>query len=137
MAGLILAYSHRTMRSLELPTAGQILRLTGVKGFMRFVWRALPLLGVKESERNEYFIGHIAVLPEYQGQGIGTQLLAHTENRARELGVRRIALMVDVDNERAMTFYQRRGYKIVERVEVRALMRRIGFPGVYRMLKDL
>ena len=137
MAGLVLAYSHRTKRSLELPTAGQILRLTGMMGFMRFVWRVLPLLGVKESERDEYYISHIAVLPEYQGQGIGTQLLAHTENKARERGFRRIALVVGVDNERAMAFYKRRGYKMVERIDVRASMRRIGLPGAYRMLKDL
>jgi len=137
VAGLILAYSHQVMKALELPTAIQLLRVTGVVKMGRFIWRAFPLMGVKEGEKDEYFISNIAVLPKYQGQGIGQLLLSHTERKARELGFQRIALTVDVENEGAKTYYKQRKYKIVEYVEVNDLKRRIGYPGFYRMAKNL
>ncbi len=137
VAGLILAYSHKVMKALEFPTAIQLLRVTGAMNMGRFIWRALPLIGVKEGEKDEYFISNIAVLPKFQGLGIGELLLSHTEKKARELGFQRIALTVDAENERAKAYYKQRRYKTAEYVEVNTLKRRIGYPGFFRMAKNL
>jgi ribosomal protein S18 acetylase RimI-like enzyme len=125
------------MKALEFPTAIQLLRVMGAVNLGRFIWRALPLMGVKEGEKDEYFISNIAVLPKYQGQGIGQLLLSHSERKARELGFQRIALTVDAENEGTKAYYKQRRYKIVEYVEVNALKRRIRYPGFYRMAKNL
>jgi len=137
VAGLILACPNQVMKSMEFSTAIQFIRVMGTMNLARFILRALPLIGVKECEKDEYFISNIAVLPKLQGKGIGKHLLSHTEKKARDIGFQRIALTVDMDNERAIAFYKQRRYKIVEYVEVNALKSRIGYPGFYRMAKDL
>lgn len=49
----------------------------------------------------------IAVLPEYQKKGIGTQLLEKTEELAKKLGIHMIQLEVDPRN---LDYYKKRGY---------------------------
>jgi len=107
----------------------------GVVRLARFIWRALPLMGVKEGERDEYLVSNLAVLPEYQRQGIGGHLLSCAEERASELGFPRVALTVGVGNRRAIEFYKGRGYRIIARVEIGALRKRTGYPGFYRAVK--
>lgn len=136
-AGLLIAYPGRMLRSLELPMIAQLLRFTGADGFARFIVRALPLSGVKETEDAHYFISNIAVLPAYQGQGIGSQLLHDAEQTARAQGFAEIALTVDVDNARALALYERTGYRIVDTMQSAALAKRIGFHGFHRMVKPL
>ena len=54
----------------------------------------------------------IGVLPEYQGRGIGAQLLAHAEQAMRQRG--QVAkLTVRRSNARAIHLYERHGYKWV------------------------
>jgi putative acetyltransferase len=48
------------------------------------------------------------VLPEYQGQGIGTRLLAAIEQRARSLGITRITVDASLTGA---AFYARNGYQ--------------------------
>ena len=137
VAGLTITYSGRLMKSLELPMALCLIRASGIGGFFRFVRRAFPLLGVKEVESDEYFIGHIAVLPEYQGQGLGSYLLQWVENRAVEQGFGKVALTVDVENERAFSLYEKVGFELTETAEIESLKERLGYGGFHRMVKVL
>lgn len=55
------------------------------------------------------YIYHFVIDGEMQGRGIGTSLLEGLEGRFRELGARRLHLMIYNDNE-AWRFYEKRGY---------------------------
>lgn len=137
IVGLLLAYSGREMESLKFPTAKQLFAVCGLPGTFRFLRRGLPLMGVKEAEADEYFISNLAVLPSFQGQGIGTHLLGWGEGKAKTLGLGKCSLTVEVGNRQASSLYQHLGYRIVETVEIEQLNRRIGFRGLHRMVKEL
>jgi ribosomal protein S18 acetylase RimI-like enzyme len=63
----------------------------------------------------------IAVLPEYRGQGMGTQLLTHLF--ASEWGKSSISLSVAADN-RAVRLYERFGFDIISRSDGSLTMKR-------------
>ncbi len=52
----------------------------------------------------------LAVLPEAQGSGVGTELLAHFEDEARRLGGTYVRLNSRVERTSAHAFYEHRGY---------------------------
>jgi ribosomal protein S18 acetylase RimI-like enzyme len=137
LTGLVIAYSGRLMKSLELPMALHLIRASGVLGFIRFVKRAFPLFGVKEVENDEYFISNIAVLPAYQGRGLGKYLLSQAEKTASERGFNKISLTVDVENEHAFSLYTQTGFSVIETVEIESLQKQIGYSGFHRMAKVL
>lgn len=56
------------------------------------------------------FLWAAHVEPEWQGRGIGTTLMLHLEEVARERGMRAIRLFVAKDNPRAAALYTRLGY---------------------------
>jgi ribosomal protein S18 acetylase RimI-like enzyme len=64
-------------------------------------FRARPLLNIHD----------LAVLPQYQGKGIGPALLEGVEERARREGCCRLTLEVLDDNERARGVYRRFGFE--------------------------
>ncbi len=55
-------------------------------------------------------IESIAVLPAYQGQGIGKLLLVHAENLASSLGLGEVRLYTNAAFASNIAFYARRGY---------------------------
>ena len=63
----------------------------------------------------------IAVLPEYRGQGIGTQLLTHLF--ASEYGKTAISLSVSTDNP-AVRLYERFGFEIISKSNESLMMKR-------------
>ena len=71
----------------------------------------------------------MAIRPDYQGQGLGHLLLAHLEERARRLG---LASMMLQAREKAVNFYERAGYRVVEKSYVL-----FGEIQHYRMEKEL
>lgn len=104
---------------------------------LRFFYRSLPLMNITEAEADEYFINNVAVFPSYQGYGVGKLLMNLAEQKAREAGLHKCALTVDIENERAVGLYQYLGYRIVDTVKVERLQQRIDFQGLYRMVKEL
>lgn len=56
-------------------------------------------------------LNRLAVAQDRRNNGIGTHLLAEAERRLRDLGHRRVALGVRVDNRAAIRLYERLGYR--------------------------
>ncbi|GEM_PF-190609 len=137
VCGLLIAYPYTTMQQIRLTTARHILRVCGVWGLTRFIWRSIPLIGIKEAEPGQYFIDAVAVLATMRGRGIGTRLLRHAEAQAIALGRRACSLTVEINNERASRLYMRLGYRVVEAIHIPTLARRLGYSGLYRMVKPL
>jgi [ribosomal protein S18]-alanine N-acetyltransferase len=58
----------------------------------------------------EAHVTTVAVAPEYQGRGIGTQIMLGAIRVALEEGARTVSLEVAVGNERAQALYRRFGF---------------------------
>ncbi|MEO2074067.1 MAG: GNAT family N-acetyltransferase [Bacillus sp. (in: firmicutes)] len=61
-------------------------------------------------------IGPIAIVPEYQGKGLGRILLIYLLDFAKRTGYERTILCVNAENERAKALYIQEGFKQVEGV---------------------
>jgi ribosomal protein S18 acetylase RimI-like enzyme len=117
--------------------AWQLIQVYGWLGAVRFVQRSRPCMGLKEAEPDDYYVFSLAVHPDYQNNGIGWQLLAHAERKARAAGLPRCVLGVTIDNDRAIRFYERHGYRYLETVRTPVLEKKIGYKGYQRMAKNL
>ena len=58
------------------------------------------------------FIENIAVLPDFQGGGIGRQLIAHAEARALSLGLPELRLLTGRVMDKNVRLYQALGFQI-------------------------
>jgi diguanylate cyclase (GGDEF)-like protein len=112
--GLLLSYPGSQIDTLEGTMFWQMLRASSTIDFLRFLSRAFPLRKIKEAEADEFFINNIAVLPDYRSLGYGTTLLNFAEDRARRNGLKIVSLSVEHDNHRAIHFYERAGYEVIQ-----------------------
>jgi GNAT superfamily N-acetyltransferase len=55
-------------------------------------------------------VDQLFVSPEHEAEGVGTQLLEYAEGYAIWQGAEALQIVVESDNERALTFYQGRGF---------------------------
>ncbi|HYL46036.1 MAG TPA: N-acetyltransferase [Candidatus Limnocylindrales bacterium] len=66
------------------------------------------------AHENEWgYIITMDVLAEHRRQGVGTALLREAERRLASAGVREVALETATDNETAIAFWQKHGYRSV------------------------
>lgn len=63
-----------------------------------------------------WHFGQFAVEPGLQGRGVGYSLLQRLEERARELGARRLALDTSESALHLIDYYRRQGFQVVGRV---------------------
>jgi GNAT superfamily N-acetyltransferase len=135
--GLLLSHPGRMLNRLGLSTAYRLLRLYGPLPFARFAARALPFSMAREANADEYFVSALAVLPAFQGRGVGAGVMAHAEDKARTFGLARCALTVDVGNDPARRLYERMGYLTVGTISFARGGRAGGLESLYRMVKEL
>lgn len=69
-------------------------------------------------EADNLLIVNVAVSPAYQSRGLGRALLAHAEELARSLGLRKMRLYTSVHLTANVKFYERVGYKMDRTEEV-------------------
>lgn len=60
-------------------------------------------------------VGDVYVRGGYRGSGLATKLLETAGDRARDLGCGEVVLDVDVDNHRAVAFYEKLGFGPIRR----------------------
>ncbi|MFB5546777.1 GNAT family N-acetyltransferase [Bacillus cereus] len=65
----------------------------------------------KEAELDEYYIDTLSVSSVYGGKGIGSKLIEAAEIYATEKEHEKIALLVNLENKRAYSLYEKLGYK--------------------------
>lgn len=68
-------------------------------------------------ERGTRVVSQFAILPELQGQGLGSRLLAEAERVAREDGASKVALDTAEGANHLIAFYEKRGYGLVGTVD--------------------
>lgn len=67
---------------------------------------------IKDIARNDCYLSNVSVYPEFRSFGIGTKLLAAAEEEAKSIGKKRVVLHAETHNIRAISLYERLGYKI-------------------------
>lgn len=58
------------------------------------------------------YVGTLAVAPGYQGQGIAKKLISMIIDELKQEGIKRIELIVESDNPKAISFYKKFGFEI-------------------------
>ncbi|HEX2911768.1 MAG TPA: GNAT family N-acetyltransferase [Chloroflexia bacterium] len=72
--------------------------------------RILAMGAFRQTGEDEAEIKRMRVQPEYQGQGLGRQILAKLEERAREMGYKRLHLETSETQIPAQKLYTRHGF---------------------------
>lgn len=136
IAGLLLAF-----RGIEFPSRSRALGLQAwqVYGFKAI--RRLPgifqAFGSKETEKDEFYIAHLAVHPDFRRQGLGNYLIEQASILARGMNLYKLSLIADLDNEPAQKLYLRSGFEITQTVETPELYEKFHNPGFHRMVKKI
>jgi ribosomal protein S18 acetylase RimI-like enzyme len=111
--GMMIGFPGRESLRRNLATGVGLLRICGLFDVMRLAVKALSIVSGVETKRDEYYLANLAVLPDYQGRGIGSGLLAHVEEKARKAGLRKCSLIVDTEKPEALRLYKHLGYQVV------------------------
>ncbi|PIP23989.1 MAG: hypothetical protein COX90_00885 [Candidatus Nealsonbacteria bacterium CG_4_10_14_0_2_um_filter_38_17] len=137
--GALLSYPAKIGKDFVLPMIFQSFGVYSPLELPRFFWRVLPVSNINEqmAEDHQYYISYLAVLPDFQNQGIGTCLMEYAERKAIASGFSECAICVLFENERARRLYERLGYEIVGIIESRYLKTHLEIKGICRMVKRL
>lgn len=105
ITGVIIGYNGAELKQLR-------------EGTFEILKEYIPTLPEIEDETSEgeYYLDAIAVFPKFRGQGIGKTLLEALENKAYNLGHKKLGLLVDFNNPNAEKLYTSVGYKRVNTV---------------------
>jgi mycothiol synthase len=93
-----------------------------IEGGLMILYHKQEPVGVVRGAMDEYEgapimnIGPLAIIPKYQGQGLGRSLLRASLNFAKDKGFNRTILCVNAENDRAKSLYIQEGFKQVEAV---------------------
>ncbi|QED49875.1 GNAT family N-acetyltransferase [Cytobacillus dafuensis] len=93
-----------------------------IEGGMMILFHKDKPVGIVRGALDEYEdepimnIGPLAIIPEYQGRGLGRVLLRASLHFAEEKSFKRTILSVNGENERAKALYIQEGFKQVEAV---------------------
>lgn len=87
-----------------------------VEQFDREISQHLKALGKdaqveKECFDDEFYIDSIAVDEKFRGQGLAKELILHSFIKAKELGYKKVSLIVDVKKPKVRKFYESLGFK--------------------------
>ena len=98
--GLILAYNSNDVKKLDAP----ILKRLSSQNIFRDSFD-------KECFEDEFYIDTVSVFEKFQGRGIAKELFYFIEQKAKELAFKKVSLLVDVDNLKALKLYEKIGFK--------------------------
>ena len=65
----------------------------------------------KECFDDEFYIDSIAVDEKFRGQGLAKELILHSFTKAKELGHKKVSLIVDINKPKVRKFYESLGFK--------------------------
>jgi len=137
VSGLLLAYPGKLLSRLNWMTAWHMLQAFGLAATVHLLRLQSVYGDLKETEADEFYISNLAVFPEFQGQGIGTMLMAYAEEMTRESGYEKSSLIVAFGHENARHLYEHLGYKVVHSFLIDHPKIAEGSGGYHRMVKIL
>ncbi len=101
--GSIIGYDGSSLKIFRTPFLSYISEHYGVK----------DLKIEDETSAGEFYIDTLSVFPEYQGKGIGSQLISALCSNAKANKHRKMGLLVSEKNQMAKNLYERMGFKVL------------------------
>lgn len=98
----------------EQLTFDKVFRLAELPAFVAKVGKEVAGFVSFAEMQDDLIVVALGILPEYQGSGIGSSLIAKVEGEARKLGSKRIVVSTSNDDLPALAFYQSLGFQIYE-----------------------
>jgi ribosomal protein S18 acetylase RimI-like enzyme len=98
----------------EQLTFDKVFRVAELPAFVAKVGKEVAGFVSFAGMRNDLIVVALGILPEYQGFGIGSSLIAKVEGEARRLRSKRILVSTSNDDLPALAFYQSLGFQIYE-----------------------
>ncbi|WP_268743575.1 GNAT family N-acetyltransferase [Methylomonas sp. MK1] len=111
------AQSRGLTRIIADPNIGHIFVArhdSQIVGMVNLLYTVSTALGERVA-----WLEDMVVLSDVRGQGVGSLLLEHAVEFARQNGCRRLSLLTDADNLHAQQFYRRQGFRVSEMVPMR------------------
>jgi ribosomal protein S18 acetylase RimI-like enzyme len=100
LIGLAIFYDGARARELDAPLEDAAAKKSGDPNY------CIP----SEPEASEFYLDTLCVSPHHRGKGLGRKLIEAGCDKARKLGHRRMALLVEVDHAPAIRLYERLGF---------------------------
>lgn len=100
VVGLIISYDSNRVEELDSP----ILEHLATKNIFIDAFD-------KECFADEFYIDTISVFEDFQGKGIAKELFSFIEKHAKKLEYKKLSLLVDFDNIKALKLYEKVGFK--------------------------
>ena len=115
LSATYLAYSSYLLKKIPLPEPV-------LKGWARLELYQLhkdrngQSLGISglyryNQQKDSLWLGWLGISPEFQGQGLGSQLVKDLEKTALKMGVKFLRTYMEADNQDLLRFYQKLGYQ--------------------------
>ena len=112
--GLMTCYPGIFCKKLLIPTILHLIKI----GKINFLWHILTYINyfyyftyTTEAMEDEFYIGTLAVLPEYRNYGIGSKIISFMKILAEKQGVNKCSLLVEGNNMDGIRFYEKNGFK--------------------------
>ena len=135
--GLLISYPGSKLKELSWPTFIQTVKIYSPIELLHFLYRAVQFIKFKEENKDEYVINNIIVESKYRGNGYGRMLLDHAEVKARENGIKKLSLTVEMNNLQAIQIYNWVGYSAEDEKKSK-VDQQAGFQlAAQRMVKDV
>lgn len=113
--GIGACFSAKASVAFMIAVIPQIIRFYGILRGIRVIRKGLKVEQLFQlPPANNNYLAHLAVASQWQGHGIGSQLIRHFLDRSRAEGQTHAVLDVSVQNPRAEKLYERIGFKTIE-----------------------
>jgi len=137
IVGLLMTFDQRLMRRSMAVTAMQMLNVYRLGEISKFISRMLPYRKEEKIPSDEFYIAHLAVEERFRRRGIGLEMLAYAEKKARNRGLPKLSLLTEIENTAAQALYEKFGFEITETILFHEPMEEVGSAGDVRMVKLL
>ncbi len=137
IAGLLLIFPGSLFTKLCNNMLWQMPKVYSFKEILEFVRRSIILRDEEDVQKDELYIAHLSVSPEFQRRGVGQALLAFAEKKARDNGIGKLSLMAEQENTNAVNLYKKLGYQVVKTFEHPHQIPLTGSPAYVKMIKEL
>jgi ribosomal protein S18 acetylase RimI-like enzyme len=113
IVGIGACFSGNVALSFTLAAARQILSFYGLLQGWAVIRKGLQMEHIVQPPTGRlHYLAHLGVAPDWQGKGVGAQLIQHLLKQGQQAGRRTAALDVAVTNPRAQALYERLGFVV-------------------------
>jgi ribosomal protein S18 acetylase RimI-like enzyme len=116
LVGLMTCYPGNFCKKIIIQTISHLIKI----GKNNFLWHLLThiryfyrIAYTTEAMENEFYIGTLAVLPEYRDYGIGSKLINFMKTLAEKQGFNKCSLLVEENNTDGLRFYEKNEFEKV------------------------